>query len=722
MTIKLFLSIWTVLLSRQFICQQVPSTLTQMYRKEFLQALGSPSASPLKIEREPNSHEVSVCRGHMRSITCPNLELLHIYNAFYGKLSGHDCEVPITQFRDQMPTCFSKDAPEIIRQSCQGQQSCDLYAEDSLYSNPCPSVKKYLFVSFTCQGRSRLPEILKLFRQQQAQRRQYLITQQMILKKQQQDREQLMRRQLMQNQHNQQQQQHVEQQQRQLQQNMMLRNSTPQFVLAPKKNLQAPGLIREIVPQPPAAYYPYQLSILQARNQAMAASQNKYPSQLPNPYAMRGNMPYMHPNNINYGAQRQVKYIPPVNTVKYASLPPFQYPSMHSAQYPSVQTQKYSNLPHGQYSDGHTAQYPNLPPATLADINAAKYSNIPPPAYQNMQAAAAAYANALASKYPNMQAEKYSKMEPSKHASLLNNHLPNAQPERTLEMPSVKHQNIQPGNFMATQQEPSAKYANMQPENYLRSEPMKYPNTEPEKYPNAQPVNYQGAEMGKYATEQTAKYPMVQPNAAAEPSAREGLMPQPPLTEGLAQQAQQYAMQVTNQMQGAADGLQGKPAIRYYQDQVSSALNSLYNLYTNKKCDQCDGNCRNYLCYGCGGCRSPPADQQTYYYPYQRQDADTRSKQIKAYAKQEEYHDAFDNNAMALSGLVLYPFPKRMKHLVKSNKKRQKIAEKKDERVKKSGIARLQRRSSLAKKIAKRLGRHRRSIDMPVWEIMYEIT
>ena len=101
----------------------------------------------------------------MRSIACPNLQLLHIFNAFYGKLSGHDCQDPVTQLRDQIPTCFSQDAPKIIREACQGQQSCDLYAEDNLYQNPCPTVKKYLFVSFTCQGKSELPEKLRMFQQ-----------------------------------------------------------------------------------------------------------------------------------------------------------------------------------------------------------------------------------------------------------------------------------------------------------------------------------------------------------------------------------------------------------------------------------------------------------------------------------------------------------------------------------------------------------------------------
>lgn len=40
-----------------------------------------------------------------------------------------------------------------------------------------------------------------------------------------------------------------------------------------------------------------------------------------------------------------------------------------------------------------------------------------------------------------------------------------------------------------------------------------------------------------------------------------------------------------------------------------------------KHCDECNGDCRNYLCYGCGGCPEPPPEQQLYYYPYQKQDA-----------------------------------------------------------------------------------------------------
>jgi len=116
----------------------------------------------------------------MRSIACPNLELIHIFNAFYGKLNGNDCNTPIPieggGVRDDVPTtCFSRNAPALIKETCHGQQSCDLYAEDALYDDPCPNINKYLFVSFTCQGKSQLKSRLQDLQQEQQQPQQQVV-------------------------------------------------------------------------------------------------------------------------------------------------------------------------------------------------------------------------------------------------------------------------------------------------------------------------------------------------------------------------------------------------------------------------------------------------------------------------------------------------------------------------------------------------------------------
>ena len=41
-----------------------------------------------------------------------------------------------------------------------------------------------------------------------------------------------------------------------------------------------------------------------------------------------------------------------------------------------------------------------------------------------------------------------------------------------------------------------------------------------------------------------------------------------------------------------------------------------------RPCEQCNGDCSNYLCYGCGGCPVEPQRYEPHYmYPYQKQDS-----------------------------------------------------------------------------------------------------
>jgi len=40
-----------------------------------------------------------------------------------------------------------------------------------------------------------------------------------------------------------------------------------------------------------------------------------------------------------------------------------------------------------------------------------------------------------------------------------------------------------------------------------------------------------------------------------------------------------------------------------------------------RPCEQCNGDCSNYLCYGCGGCPALPSENQRFMYPYQKLDS-----------------------------------------------------------------------------------------------------
>ena len=63
----------------------------------------------------------------------------------------------------------------------------------------------------------------------------------------------------------------------------------------------------------------------------------------------------------------------------------------------------------------------------------------------------------------------------------------------------------------------------------------------------------------------------------------------------------------------------------YQPAQYNPAMNQQFNSFnaftSSPSCDLCNGDCNNWSCFGCGGCETPQAVQQTYMYPYQRQDA-----------------------------------------------------------------------------------------------------
>jgi len=95
----------------------------------------------------------------------------------------------------------------------------------------------------------------------------------------------------------------------------------------------------------------------------------------------------------------------------------------------------------------------------------------------------------------------------------------------------------------------------------------------------------------------------------------------------------------------------------YQPAQYNPAMNQQFNTFnaftTSPSCDLCNGDCNNWSCFGCGGCETPQMVQQTYMYPYQRQDA--------------AFHDSFAGHEMALSGMVLWPVPKMPRALKKLN-------------------------------------------------------
>lgn len=97
-----------------------------------------------------------ICNGQSKLIACLPNEAVKIHYAFYGKKTGRDCrgELP---YKDESPTCSALDAKSNVQNFCEGKQTCLLFADDNIYGKSlCPSVNKYLYLTYYC---SDLPDV-----------------------------------------------------------------------------------------------------------------------------------------------------------------------------------------------------------------------------------------------------------------------------------------------------------------------------------------------------------------------------------------------------------------------------------------------------------------------------------------------------------------------------------------------------------------------------------
>uniref|UniRef100_A0A3P9DMZ1 SUEL-type lectin domain-containing protein n=1 Tax=Maylandia zebra TaxID=106582 RepID=A0A3P9DMZ1_9CICH len=78
-------------------------------------------------------------------------EILVIHRADYGRHDQTTCSnlQPHCRLRDVQ--CSSPESIEVIAASCNGKNSCNISASNSVFGNPCFGTYKYLEVDYTCQ-------------------------------------------------------------------------------------------------------------------------------------------------------------------------------------------------------------------------------------------------------------------------------------------------------------------------------------------------------------------------------------------------------------------------------------------------------------------------------------------------------------------------------------------------------------------------------------------
>ena len=96
----------------------------------------------MKYECVEKTVLVRICEGRSQQISCPASKKIDIMSANYGRLTGrHLCPGPV-----KTTNCGAAGSIDIVRNKCQGKQSCFLQATNGQFGDPCVGTKKYLEV------------------------------------------------------------------------------------------------------------------------------------------------------------------------------------------------------------------------------------------------------------------------------------------------------------------------------------------------------------------------------------------------------------------------------------------------------------------------------------------------------------------------------------------------------------------------------------------------
>jgi len=87
----------------------------------------------------------TTCEGSKLTLSCDAGESITVIYAQYGRSTGAIC--PGT---NSGKTCYNPSSVNIVRSSCNGQQSCTVAATNSVFGDPCGNVYKYLDVYYFC--------------------------------------------------------------------------------------------------------------------------------------------------------------------------------------------------------------------------------------------------------------------------------------------------------------------------------------------------------------------------------------------------------------------------------------------------------------------------------------------------------------------------------------------------------------------------------------------
>ncbi|XP_077978220.1 uncharacterized protein LOC144433736 [Glandiceps talaboti] len=94
-------------------------------------------------------HDTLVCEHNALKVDCDG-GVIQVVRASYGRGSDEVC--PHLQMSDL--NCHADNSMDIVKQSCDGQTSCEVDATNQVFGDPCGGTFKYLHVHYICIGKA----------------------------------------------------------------------------------------------------------------------------------------------------------------------------------------------------------------------------------------------------------------------------------------------------------------------------------------------------------------------------------------------------------------------------------------------------------------------------------------------------------------------------------------------------------------------------------------
>ena len=91
---------------------------------------------------------VIICEHQRKTIRCEGGATISVLRASYGRHDGHTCPHPSIRTTN----CNAATSLPIVQGDCDDQASCNLFASNSIFGDPCVGTFKYLEVEYECIG------------------------------------------------------------------------------------------------------------------------------------------------------------------------------------------------------------------------------------------------------------------------------------------------------------------------------------------------------------------------------------------------------------------------------------------------------------------------------------------------------------------------------------------------------------------------------------------